>query len=127
MLSFSPQCRFLHEKWQLHAHSGHANVRVMLLLNESLKAFKKMSQKSFGIQNLYLHESIFLNTVNTSRFLSDMVSTVREILRRGMSVNLYMFHGGSSFGFMSGALANPSYRALVPSYGWFLCTVLSLK
>uniref|UniRef100_A0AAX7UWA3 Beta-galactosidase n=1 Tax=Astatotilapia calliptera TaxID=8154 RepID=A0AAX7UWA3_ASTCA len=48
----------------------------------------------------------------------DMVSTVREILRRGMSVNLYMFHGGSSFGFMSGALANPSYRALVPSYDY---------
>uniref|UniRef100_A0AAQ6AQ26 Beta-galactosidase n=1 Tax=Amphiprion ocellaris TaxID=80972 RepID=A0AAQ6AQ26_AMPOC len=46
----------------------------------------------------------------------DMVSTMREILRRGMSVNLYMFHGGSSFGFMSGALASPSYRALVPSY-----------
>ncbi|XP_022050637.1 beta-galactosidase-1-like protein 2 isoform X1 [Acanthochromis polyacanthus] len=48
----------------------------------------------------------------------DMVSTVREILRRGMSVNLYMFHGGSSFGFMSGALASPSYRALVPSYDY---------
>uniref|UniRef100_UPI0037E9B132 beta-galactosidase-1-like protein 2 n=1 Tax=Semicossyphus pulcher TaxID=241346 RepID=UPI0037E9B132 len=48
----------------------------------------------------------------------DMVSTVREILRRGMSVNLYMFHGGSSFGFMSGALADPSYRALVPSYDY---------
>ncbi|XP_059208322.1 beta-galactosidase-1-like protein 2 [Centropristis striata] len=48
----------------------------------------------------------------------DMVSTLREILRRGMSVNLYMFHGGSSFGFMSGALADPSYRALVPSYDY---------
>ncbi|XP_041657884.1 beta-galactosidase-1-like protein 2 [Cheilinus undulatus] len=48
----------------------------------------------------------------------DMVSTVREILRRGMSVNLYVFHGGSSFGFMSGALAEPSYRALVPSYDY---------
>uniref|UniRef100_A0A672HA00 Beta-galactosidase-1-like protein 2 n=1 Tax=Salarias fasciatus TaxID=181472 RepID=A0A672HA00_SALFA len=48
----------------------------------------------------------------------DMVSTVREILRRGMSVNLYMFHGGSSFGFMSGALSDPSYRALVPSYDY---------
>uniref|UniRef100_A0A3Q0R2N3 Beta-1,3-glucuronyltransferase 1 (glucuronosyltransferase P) b n=1 Tax=Amphilophus citrinellus TaxID=61819 RepID=A0A3Q0R2N3_AMPCI len=47
-----------------------------------------------------------------------MVSTVREILRRGMSVNLYMFHGGSSFGFMSGALSDPSYRALVPSYDY---------
>ncbi|XP_029304547.1 beta-galactosidase-1-like protein 2 [Cottoperca gobio] len=48
----------------------------------------------------------------------DMVSTVREILRRGMSVNFYMFHGGSSFGFMSGALADPSYKALVPSYDY---------
>lgn len=60
--------------------------------------------------------------------LSDMVSTVREILRRGMSVNLYMFHGGSTFGFMSGAVVDPSYKALVPSYGWFLllmCLILN--
>lgn len=55
-----------------------------------------------------------------------MVSTVREIVRRGMSINLYMFHGGSSFGFMSGALADPSYRALVPSYGQFLCVMSSI-
>uniref|UniRef100_A0A8C2YWP8 Beta-1,3-glucuronyltransferase 1 (glucuronosyltransferase P) b n=1 Tax=Cyclopterus lumpus TaxID=8103 RepID=A0A8C2YWP8_CYCLU len=48
----------------------------------------------------------------------DMMSTVREILRRGMSVNLYMFHGGSSFGFMSGARADPSYKALIPSYDY---------
>lgn len=48
----------------------------------------------------------------------DMVSGLREILRRGMSVSLYMFHGGSSFGFMSGALADPTYRALVPSYDY---------
>ncbi|KAM3601459.1 uncharacterized protein V6R79_013199 [Siganus canaliculatus] len=48
----------------------------------------------------------------------DMLSTVRELLRRGMSVNLYMFHGGSSFGFMSGALADLSYKALVPSYDY---------
>lgn len=46
-----------------------------------------------------------------------MMSTMKAILRRGMSVNLYMFHGGSSFGFMSGAFADPSYKALVPSYG----------
>ncbi|XP_075876018.1 beta-galactosidase-1-like protein 2 [Nelusetta ayraudi] len=48
----------------------------------------------------------------------DVVSTVREILRRGMSVNLYMFHGGSSFGFMGGALNEPTYRALVTSYDY---------
>lgn len=56
-----------------------------------------------------------------------MVSTVREMLRRGMSVNLYMFHGGSTFGFMSGALSEPSYKALVPSYGWFLCVICIVK
>uniref|UniRef100_A0A3P9P040 Beta-galactosidase-1-like protein 2 n=1 Tax=Poecilia reticulata TaxID=8081 RepID=A0A3P9P040_POERE len=48
----------------------------------------------------------------------DMVSTVRNILRNGMSVNLYMFHGGSSFGFMSGADPDPSYKALVSSYDY---------
>lgn len=62
--------------------------------------------------------------MNMFNFLADMASTVREILRRGMSVNLYMFHGGSSFGFMSGALDEPSYKALVPSYGWFFCHML---
>uniref|UniRef100_A0A3P9P018 Beta-galactosidase n=1 Tax=Poecilia reticulata TaxID=8081 RepID=A0A3P9P018_POERE len=43
---------------------------------------------------------------------------VRNILRNGMSVNLYMFHGGSSFGFMSGADPDPSYKALVSSYDY---------
>ncbi|XP_068600349.1 beta-galactosidase-1-like protein 2 [Brachionichthys hirsutus] len=48
----------------------------------------------------------------------DMASTVREILRRGLSINLYMFHGGSSFGFVSGAVGDPSYKALVPSHDY---------
>ncbi|XP_014053047.1 beta-galactosidase-1-like protein 2 [Salmo salar] len=48
----------------------------------------------------------------------DMVSAVREILRRGMSINLYMFHGGTNFGFMSGALTNPIYKALITSYDY---------
>ncbi|XP_043997174.1 beta-galactosidase-1-like protein 2 isoform X2 [Gambusia affinis] len=48
----------------------------------------------------------------------DTVSTVRNILRRGMSVNLHMFHGGSSFGFMNGADSDLSYKALVSSYDY---------
>ncbi|KAG1970182.1 beta-galactosidase-1-like protein [Pimephales promelas] len=48
----------------------------------------------------------------------DLIAVVREILRRGMSINLYMFHGGTNFGFMNGALANPSYKALVTSYDY---------
>ncbi|XP_061074040.1 beta-galactosidase-1-like protein 2 [Conger conger] len=49
----------------------------------------------------------------------DMVAVVREILKQGMSVNLYMFHGGTNFGFMSGALALTSVlRAMVTSYDY---------
>ncbi|KAI3354458.1 hypothetical protein L3Q82_018969, partial [Scortum barcoo] len=33
----------------------------------------------------------------------DMLAVVSEILERGVSINLYMFHGGTSFGFMNGA------------------------
>ncbi|XP_055063825.2 beta-galactosidase-1-like protein 2 [Misgurnus anguillicaudatus] len=48
----------------------------------------------------------------------DLVAVVREVLRLGMSINLYMFHGGTNFGFINGALANPSYKALVSSYDY---------
>ncbi|XP_036381528.1 beta-galactosidase-1-like protein 2 [Megalops cyprinoides] len=48
----------------------------------------------------------------------DMVAVVRKILKQGMSINLYMFHGGTNFGFVSGALATPSYKALITSYDY---------
>ncbi|XP_030247145.1 beta-galactosidase-1-like protein 2 isoform X2 [Sparus aurata] len=35
----------------------------------------------------------------------DMVAVVREVLKLDMSINLYMFHGGTNFGFMNGAAA----------------------
>uniref|UniRef100_A0A9J7WYJ6 Beta-1,3-glucuronyltransferase 1 (glucuronosyltransferase P) b n=1 Tax=Cyprinus carpio carpio TaxID=630221 RepID=A0A9J7WYJ6_CYPCA len=57
----------------------------------------------------------------------NLVAVVREILRRGMSINLYMFHGGTNFGFMNGALANPSYKALVTSYGEILSEMPGLR
>ncbi|XP_053331955.1 beta-galactosidase-1-like protein 2 [Clarias gariepinus] len=50
--------------------------------------------------------------------VEDMVAVVREVLRRGMSINLHMFHGGTTFGFMTGAVAKPSYKALIPSYDY---------
>ncbi|TSV15276.1 Beta-galactosidase-1-like protein 2 [Bagarius yarrelli] len=50
--------------------------------------------------------------------VEDMIAVVREVLRRGMSINLHMFHGGTNFGFMSGAVSNPSYKALVTSYDY---------
>ena len=40
------------------------------------------------------------------------------MLSKGYSVNLYMFHGGTSFGFMSGANWDGSYLPEITSYGY---------
>jgi len=46
--------------------------------------------------------------------------TLNEILKRGASVNFYMFHGGTNFGFMNGAieLEKGYYTADVTSYDY---------
>ena len=48
-----------------------------------------------------------------------MTAVVTEILKLDMSINLYMFHGGTNFGFMNGAFAVgiPSPKPMVTSYG----------
>jgi beta-galactosidase len=46
------------------------------------------------------------------------VAELEQILAAGASVNFYMFHGGSNFGFMNGANARParSYQPTINSY-----------
>lgn len=57
-----------------------------------------------------------------------MLPVVTEILKQDMSINLYMFHGGTNFGFLNGALAEgvPAPKPMVTSYGMcnesFLCS-----
>ncbi|MCU0486960.1 MAG: beta-galactosidase, partial [Anaerolineales bacterium] len=47
------------------------------------------------------------------------VDTLDELLSLGASVNFYMFHGGTNFGFMNGAnLETSGYRAAVTSYDY---------
>ncbi|KAG7278498.1 hypothetical protein CRUP_004107, partial [Coryphaenoides rupestris] len=50
-------------------------------------------------------------------YWSDMVAVVSEILKREISINLYMFHGGTNFGFMNGAFAVglPAPKPMVPA------------
>uniref|UniRef100_UPI0037E7EAE8 beta-galactosidase-1-like protein 2 n=1 Tax=Semicossyphus pulcher TaxID=241346 RepID=UPI0037E7EAE8 len=50
----------------------------------------------------------------------DMMPVVTEILKLDMSINLYMFHGGTNFGFMNGALAVrlPAPKPMVTSYDY---------
>ena len=48
----------------------------------------------------------------------EAAAALNEILSLGASVNLYMFHGGTNFGLMSGAneAPYPNYRATITSY-----------
>ncbi|XP_071327801.1 beta-galactosidase-1-like protein 2 [Trachinotus anak] len=50
----------------------------------------------------------------------DMIPVVTEILKLDMSINLYMFHGGTNFGFMNGAFAvgMPAPKPMVTSYDY---------
>uniref|UniRef100_A0A8C0IMY9 Beta-galactosidase n=1 Tax=Chelonoidis abingdonii TaxID=106734 RepID=A0A8C0IMY9_CHEAB len=41
-----------------------------------------------------------------------------EVLKTGASINLYMFHGGTNFGFMNGALDSDEYKPDVTSYDY---------
>lgn len=50
----------------------------------------------------------------------DMIPVVTDILKLDMSINLYMFHGGTNFGFMNGAFAVgiPAPKPMVTSYDY---------
>ncbi|KAM9359218.1 beta-galactosidase-1-like protein 2 isoform 2-T2 [Symphorus nematophorus] len=59
----------------------------------------------------------------------DITPVVTEILKMDMSINLYMFHGGTNFGFMSGAFAigMPAPKPMVTSYAQPLPELPSLR
>ncbi|MGH9589785.1 MAG: beta-galactosidase, partial [Terracidiphilus sp.] len=54
-----------------------------------------------------------------TRPIAPQIADLKTILGRGASLNLYMFHGGTSFGFMSGASwTDSSYMPDVTSYDY---------
>jgi len=56
------------------------------------------------------------NAYNNQKF----ETTLREVVKRGASINFYMFHGGTNFGFYSGAISLEKgyYTADVTSYDY---------
>ncbi|XP_060035211.1 beta-galactosidase-1-like protein 2 isoform X2 [Erinaceus europaeus] len=49
---------------------------------------------------------------------SEVLKTVSAILDAGSSFNLYMFHGGTNFGFINGAMHFSEYKSDVTSYDY---------
>ncbi|XP_060978353.1 beta-galactosidase-1-like protein 2 [Dama dama] len=49
---------------------------------------------------------------------SEVLNTVSAIVEAGSSINLYMFHGGTNFGFIGGAMHFQDYKPDVTSYDY---------
>ncbi|KAM5246126.1 beta-galactosidase-1-like protein 2 isoform 2-T2 [Ctenodactylus gundi] len=49
---------------------------------------------------------------------SEVLDTVSAIIHAGSSINLYMFHGGTNFGFINGAMHFHDYKSDVTSYDY---------
>ncbi|XP_073922403.1 beta-galactosidase-1-like protein 2 isoform X2 [Castor canadensis] len=49
---------------------------------------------------------------------SEVLETVSAIVDAGSSINLYMFHGGTNFGFINGAMHFHEYKSDVTSYDY---------
>jgi beta-galactosidase len=49
---------------------------------------------------------------------TDVARRLDELLRAGASVNIYMFHGGTNFGFTNGANDHGTYRPIITSYDY---------
>ncbi|WP_328580731.1 glycoside hydrolase family 35 protein [Streptomyces sp. NBC_00370] len=56
--------------------------------------------------------------VHVTRPTADAAAELDGILASGASVNLYMFHGGTNFGFTNGANDKHTYRPTVTSYDY---------
>ena len=58
-----------------------------------------------------------------TRTPEDVAADTRELLESGASINYYMFHGGTNFGFTNGANYHQGYEPTITSYDY--CAPLS--
>lgn len=56
----------------------------------------------------------------SSHLCAVLMRDVREMFNMSFSLNFYMFHGGTNFGFMGGSASLDHYLPMVTSYGKYL-------
>lgn len=61
--------------------------------------------------------------IHHTRNASEIVGEIRDFLKMDASFNLYMFHGGTNFGFTAGANYNKQFEPTVTSYDY--CALLN--
>lgn len=53
-----------------------------------------------------------------TREVDSVMEEFKAIVQRGAGINMYMFHGGTNFGFMNGSNCNPVFEPTITSYDY---------
>lgn len=83
---------------------------------DALEAFKPGSPKM--VAEFWIGWFDYWTGEHTVRSGDDVAAVFKEIMEKNISVNFYMFHGGSNFGFMNGANHYDIYYPTITSYDY---------
>lgn len=83
---------------------------------DALEAFKPGSPKM--VAEFWIGWFDYWTGEHTVRSGDDVASVFKEIMEKNISVNFYMFHGGTNFGFMNGANHYDIYYPTITSYDY---------
>uniref|UniRef100_A0A8C0ACX5 Beta-galactosidase n=1 Tax=Bos mutus grunniens TaxID=30521 RepID=A0A8C0ACX5_BOSMU len=111
------------DSWSKHPEqlSSQGTVRDAVFVSNGCRTFKCQSLTGPGPVMMTVYTARSLDGWGTPRNTLDLhmlMESVREMLKLRFSLNFYMFHGGTNFGFMGGA-AFPGHRLpMVTSYDY---------
>ncbi|GKW47036.1 glycoside hydrolase family 35 protein [Planococcus sp. NCCP-2050] len=83
---------------------------------DALEAFKSGSPKM--VAEFWIGWFDYWTGEHTVRSGDDVAAVFKEIMEKNISVNFYMFHGGTNFGFMNGANHYDIYYPTITSYDY---------
>lgn len=91
-------------------------VRILVGVERTVKLITGGVENKFSPEtSVFLLFPVFLSSSPT-----DVEETVTKFIASEISFNVYMFHGGTNFGFMNGATDFGIHRGVVTSYGKYL-------
>uniref|UniRef100_A0A8C3W4T0 Galactosidase beta 1 like 3 n=1 Tax=Catagonus wagneri TaxID=51154 RepID=A0A8C3W4T0_9CETA len=96
-----------------------ATVNMKSLKEDEFKElYKVQSNKPILIMELWVGWFDTWGNKHVVRDAVDVENTVSDLIRLEISFNVYMFHGGTNFGFMNGATYIDHHRGVVTSYDY---------
>ncbi|WP_246187933.1 glycoside hydrolase family 35 protein [Paenibacillus tengchongensis] len=97
----------------------HATVNFGSRVSESFAKYREYRQdEPLMVMEYWLGWFDHWREPHHVREAADVAAVLDEMLEQGSSVNLYMFHGGTNFGFYSGANHIAGYEPTVTSYDY---------